>query len=100
MYEGNKEVLHIPQSSSITGVSLSDCLVSYPGHYPSAEMQLVYSTAPADWARNLLNIKLENITNLSMFNMIHMRKTSVNYECKCASSCVMVSKLDLESLCK
>ena len=32
-----------------------DCLVSYPGHflresYPSAEMQSVYSTAPADWA--------------------------------------------------
>ena len=25
-------VLHIPQSSCITGPSLSDCLVSYPGH--------------------------------------------------------------------
>ena len=45
----NEGVLCIPQSSSITGVSLSDCLVSYPGHllresYPFAEMQLVYST--------------------------------------------------------
>ena len=29
---GNGEVLHIPQSSSITGTSLSDCLVSYLGH--------------------------------------------------------------------
>ena len=29
---GNKGVLCIPQSSSITGTSLSDCLVSYPGH--------------------------------------------------------------------
>ena len=29
---GNEEVLHIPQSSSITGTSPSDCLVSYPGH--------------------------------------------------------------------
>ena len=52
---GNKGVLHIPQSSSITGTSPSNCLVSYPGHsmvgsYPSAEKQLVYSTAPADWA--------------------------------------------------
>ena len=28
---GNEEVLHIPQSSR-TGASLSDCLVSYPGH--------------------------------------------------------------------
>ena len=52
--KGNEEVLHIPQSPSITGVSPSDCLVSCPGHllgrsHPSAEMQLVYSTAPVDW---------------------------------------------------
>ena len=37
-------VLHIPQSSSITGASPSDCLASYLEHslresYPSAEMQ-------------------------------------------------------------
>ena len=30
--DDNKEVLHIPQSTSITGASPSDCLVSYPGH--------------------------------------------------------------------
>ena len=52
---GNKGVLRIPQSSSITGTSPSDCLVSYPGHslrgsYPSTEAQSVYSTAPIDWA--------------------------------------------------
>ena len=29
---GSEVVLHIPQSSSITGTSPSDCLVSYPGH--------------------------------------------------------------------
>ncbi len=29
---GNKEVLHVPQSSSITGTSPSDYLVSYLGH--------------------------------------------------------------------
>ena len=39
----------------MTGTSPSDCLVSYLGQslersYPSAEVQLVYSTAPADWA--------------------------------------------------
>ena len=50
---GTEEVLHIPRSSSITGTSPSDCLVSYPGHslrggLPSAEMQSVYSTALAD----------------------------------------------------
>ena len=45
-------VLHIPGTSSL------DCLVSYTGHslegsYPSAEMQLVYSVAPANWANVL-----------------------------------------------
>ena len=30
--DGNEGVLHIPQSSSITGTSPSDCLVSYLGH--------------------------------------------------------------------
>ena len=53
---GNVGVPRIPQGPSITGISPSDCLVSYPGHslewgsYPSAEVQLVYSTAPANWA--------------------------------------------------
>ena len=49
----NEGVLRISQSSSINGTSPSDCLVSYPGHsfgVGSAEMQSVYSTAPADWA--------------------------------------------------
>ena len=42
--DSNEEVLHIRQSSSITGTSPSDCLASYPGHslkrgsYPSAEV--------------------------------------------------------------
>ena len=30
--DGNKGILHIPQSSSITGTSPSDCLVSYLRH--------------------------------------------------------------------
>ena len=30
--EGNKRVLHIPQSSSNAGASQLDCLVSYPGY--------------------------------------------------------------------
>ena len=30
--DGNERVLYIPQSSSITGTSPSDCLVSYPGY--------------------------------------------------------------------
>ena len=40
--DGNEGVLCIPQSSSIIGASLSDCLVLHPGHslwesYPSAK---------------------------------------------------------------
>ena len=50
---GNEGILHIPQSSDITGTSLSDCFVSYPGYSlqrsnPSAEKQSVYSIAAAD----------------------------------------------------
>ena len=51
---GNEVVLHIPQSPSITGISPSDCLVSYPGHSLGG-VQSVYSTAPADWARQAKN---------------------------------------------
>ena len=51
----NEGVFHIPQSSSITGALLSDCLMSYPGHllgesHLSAEIHLVYSIALADRA--------------------------------------------------
>ena len=54
--DDNKVVLHIPQSSSITEASLSDCLVSYQRYslgesYPSAEMQSMYTSVPADWAK-------------------------------------------------
>ena len=51
----NEEALRISQSSSIAGTSPSHCLVSRTlgvcvgGSYLSAEMQSVYSTAPADW---------------------------------------------------
>ena len=54
--DGIEGVLHIPQSSNITGASPSNGLISYLGHtlgkfYFSTEMQSVYSVAPADWAR-------------------------------------------------
>ena len=53
---GNKGVFCIPQSSCITGTSPSDCLVSYPGYsldkfYLFTMKLLVYSAAPADWAK-------------------------------------------------
>ena len=54
--DDNEEVFRITQSSRITGASPSDCLVSYLEHlleesYSSVEMQLVYSTTPADLGR-------------------------------------------------
>ena len=50
---GNKGALCIPQNSSITAATPSDCLVSYSGHsleesYPSTEMQLVFTAGPAN----------------------------------------------------
>ena len=55
----NKMVLSITQSSSITGASTLDCLVSYLGYslgdsYPSAEMQSLYSIVAADWGIGVL----------------------------------------------
>ena len=43
--DGNKGLLCILQGSSITGTSPTDCLLLYSGN----SLQLVYSTAPADW---------------------------------------------------
>ena len=60
--DGNEGVLCIPQSSS--KASPSDWSVSYPGHslgeyYPSAEMQLVYSIAAANWARRSVDVTVD-----------------------------------------
>ena len=63
--DGNEGVLHIPQSSSITGASTSDCLGSIQdthgggeGLPPFTEIQSVYSTAPADWAETTRESKV------------------------------------------
>ena len=50
----NEGVLCIPQSSDISGALPSDCLILYARHllqwsYSSAEIQSMYSVAPADW---------------------------------------------------
>ena len=66
---GDKGVLCIFQSSSITGTSpslfsvISRILVG-GGSYPSAEKQSVYSTAPAEWgaSTNEVNKANENLT--------------------------------------
>ena len=66
--DDNKNIFHIPQSSSIIEALPSDFLVSYPEHsldgYPSAEMQSLYSTVQADWAV-LMRKKLNTFEKLS-----------------------------------
>ena len=66
--------------------------------YPSAEVESVYSTAPADWARNLLKISTLNINkHISRYKRIYTKirislsdygwgiiKTFVNYVGKSA----------------
>ena len=67
---GNKGVLHITQSSRV-GASTSDGLVSYPGQllewggvYSSAEMQLAYSTAPANWTYQIKEFSYEQYNKM------------------------------------
>ena len=64
--ENNKEVLWIPPISSITEVSPTGCLVSYQRDsleesYPYAEMQTMYSAAPANRARIYTEFILESL---------------------------------------
>ena len=59
-----KEYSTFPKVPALLKFSPSDCLVSYPEHslgdsYPSAEMQSVYSAAPADWANGIMVNKLD-----------------------------------------
>ena len=56
--DGYEGVFHIPQISSITGNSQSDCLVSYLVSYPTTSQELVYSTASADWGKYFLDLTL------------------------------------------
>ena len=74
--DGNEGVFHIPQSSSITGASPSDCLVLYPGHSFFFGGGAEYSTAPDDWANyyetddSLQLRKLnQNVFNYSYFKI-------------------------------
>ena len=69
---GNDGVPHIPQSSSITGTSPSDCLVLDPEHsveesYSSVEMQSAYSVASADLAIDAF--ETERLCNLNLSSM-------------------------------
>ena len=68
---GNEGVLCVLQSTSITGASLADSFVPYPGHslgrgsYPSAELQSEYSSALTGWADKVLCYFLKNCSWLN-----------------------------------
>ena len=65
---GNEGVFRILESSSITGTSPSDCLVSYPGHslggvlplYGGA-VGLFYSIPGANWAIEILFYMIDSM---------------------------------------
>ncbi len=54
--DGNEDVLHIPQSSSIVGASPSDCLMSYLGHSLGGVL-LLYRYAVPQSHQSFLNEK-------------------------------------------
>ena len=75
--DGNEGVLCIPQNSSITGTSASDCLVSYPGDVLSRrcliqEMQSVHSTTGGDWA--IINKFLLCLFIFHLYNLLQFKK--------------------------
>ena len=84
----NEGVLYIPQSSSISGVSPSNCLMSYQGlsfrgSYPSAEMQSVFSIQPIglDYIERLLGMVLIRFTFIIFGNILFLFRTTKGHLC-------------------
>ena len=61
--DGNKGVLCIPQSSSITGTSPLDCLVSYTGHSFRGVLPLCREAVGVFYNRNRLGWHLPNFAD-------------------------------------
>ena len=106
--DGSEGVLHIPQSSSITGASSSDCLVSYPGHsfgersYIPLEMQSVYYTAPGDWAGSKFEIiwsrigKVIRLWNYICLNLLWWLKCFAIFSCVPSRKLSKLDKPDMQ----
>ena len=82
-----KKYSAFPQTSISTGASLSDWLMLYPGYslgdsYPSAEMQLVYSTAQVDrahWSFVYTQLNHQTVLFLTIrYNASHLFAHSLN----------------------
>ena len=71
---GYEEALRIPQRSSNTGTSPSDCLVSYTGHsfgrcYSSAEVQSVYFTVSSRlgyWGMSYSSAEVQSVYSTAL----------------------------------
>ena len=75
---GNDGVLHIPQSSNISGASTADCLVLYPRHslplYRDA-VSVFY------WVQRLLDSWGSYILFIAPWLVLEPKQISKNFEC-------------------
>ena len=97
--DDNKGVLYIPNLQHYWN-SPSDCLVSYTRHslaesYPSAEMQLVHSAAPASW----LMVKFLDHWSLSEGNSPQVTSTPLNIQADLNNAVVSMVSILLISNC-
>ena len=86
--EGNEGVLRIPQSSCISGISISDGLLSYSGHWlwggGLTPLQSVYSTSPADraiihgWDRYLQRVLLLRSTSTRLVQVNPLQRLPID----------------------
>ena len=96
--DGKEMVLRIPQFSSITEASQSDCLVPYLGHllgesYLSAEMQLVNSTAPAYWTRFIFYVYINLLLIVSNISLLFFSFTIFTFYWVYLSAYKVISKV-------
>ena len=69
----NEGLLRIPQSTRISGSSPSHS----GGSYPSAEVQLMYTTAPADWAIHRVKTGLFQIIQFCISTQFRYQNRSI-----------------------
>ena len=69
-----KEVLCIPQSSSIARTSPSDCLVSYPGHSLGGVLSLGREALGVFYSPSRLGKSLVRRPNIAIINKIKKKK--------------------------
>ena len=85
--DGSEGVLWIPQSSSITGTSRSDCLVSYPGHslwgtvpLCKCAVGILYSTSRLGNIKSMQRIKSINTKKCRQKISLLLNQICINEE--------------------